>query len=157
MPKPQTVAPALVSQPVVKPVVKSDPNAIVRVAQNDSRVSRAFAKLGDMYQAAGLIWSGVAPNQMNHYDAEKFCQGLGEQVRLPTKEEWEVVGKIMSPGGIYNPDLFPGIRGKYFWASSVYPANSDLAFYFSGVAGKVPINFRGSLNGVRCVVPAVAW
>jgi hypothetical protein len=36
---------------------------ITPVNSNDSRVSRAFAALGDMYEANGLIWSGIAPQK----------------------------------------------------------------------------------------------
>jgi hypothetical protein len=139
-------------------VSKANPNAIIKVEkEKEGLVPPAFAALGDMYEILGLIWSGVAPNTMSQYDAEKFCQGLGEEVRLPTKEEWEVLSKIMSPGGIFNPDLFPETKGKGFWSSSVPPLNSDLAFRFFGVVGHVNYSSRNYNYSVRCVLPAVAW
>jgi len=39
-------------------------------------VTPEFAALGDMYEVSGLIWSAVAPEAMNHYDAENYCQNL---------------------------------------------------------------------------------
>jgi len=105
-----------------------------------------------MYQAAGLIWSGVAPKEINQYDAEKYCQGLGGGARLPTKEEWAALVKIMSPGGMYNPNFLPDMRGKWFWSSSVGPLNADFAFAFYGPNGCVDINIRSYSNWVRCVI-----
>jgi len=58
------------------------------VAQNDPRVSPSFAALGPMYEAADLIWSWVSSRDMNQYNAEKYCKGLGGGARLSTLGEW---------------------------------------------------------------------
>jgi hypothetical protein len=63
-------------------------SAIVAVPHYDSRVSSAFASLGNMYEAAGLIWSAVTPKKMNHDEAIQYGQSLGGGARLPTQAEW---------------------------------------------------------------------
>jgi len=49
-------------------------SSIVQVGPNTPGVSPAFAALGPMYQAADLIWSWVSSQDMNQYDAEKYCK-----------------------------------------------------------------------------------
>ena len=128
-------------------------HAIELIAPNDLRVTPAFAALGNMYQVGGLIWSGVAPKEMDHYDAEKYCQGLGGGARLPTKEEFEALIRVMTlSSGKYNPDLLPGTSGKWFWSSSVNPGDSSLAFRFGAFAGVVRDNRRNLNRSVRCVI-----
>jgi len=120
----------------------------------DHRVPSSFAALGEMHEALGLLWSAVAPGTMSQYDAQKFCQGLGEDVRLPTAEEWEALGKIMSPEERFNPDLFPGTRDKAFWSSSIAPGDSGSAFYFDGNADSISSGGRSDNRSARCVIEA---
>jgi len=138
----------------VRTIVAKDKDNIVSLASNDPRVTPAFTALGPMYQAAGLIWSGVAPKEMDHYDAEKYCQGLG--TRLPTKEEWEALSRAMTiPSGKYNPELLPGTKDKSFWSSSVSPNDADFACSFYGSNGNVDLygaySRKDGYYWVRCV------
>jgi hypothetical protein len=124
-------------------------NNLVVIAHNDTRVTPTFAALGSMYEAAGLIWSGVAPQKMDHATAILYCQSLGEGARLPSKEEWEALSLVISPGGQYNPDLLPGTQG-WFWSSSV--ASTVRAFRFVSNSGDVAhISLRKNHYYVRCV------
>jgi len=139
------------------PVVRPNSDEIVPVIDGDERVARNFAALGPMHEAVGLIWSHVASQTMNHYDAEKFCHSLGGGARLPTKEEWGVLKRVMSPGGRYNPNLIPGTKNRWFWSSSLY-YKDDIAFYFRGDNGDAS-NFIMSdlrVGSVRCVYSNVA-
>jgi hypothetical protein len=114
-----------------------------------NRVNLAFAALGNMYEAAGLIWSGVAPQRMNWQDAKNYCSGLGEGSRLPTADEYRALIRAMSPGGRYNIDLVPDTSGKWFWSSS--PRGDHDAFFFDADHGNVNEFFRLSAIPVRCV------
>ena len=130
---------------------------LIPVRQDDPRVTPEFAALGQMFEAAGLIWSGVAKKTMDHADAIQYCQDLGQGARLPTKEEYEALKLAMSPEGKYNPYLLPDIQSKYFWSSSFRPY-SDYAFFFFGNNGGFITAHRDDNNAsVRCVLRALAW
>jgi len=139
--------------PAVQPHAQEMVPGLEHVLENDPRVTRNFAVLGEMYKIAGFIWSGMAPEGMNHAAAIQYCQGLGGGARLPTKEEWEVLKRVMSPGGRYNPDLLPDMKYK-FWSSSSYDANK--AYSFNGKSGSVSRNKRSKHKWVSCVVSADA-
>jgi hypothetical protein len=141
----------LQAMPEVQRIEKLKQIGILLVAEDDLRVSPQFAALGDMYKAAGLIWSGVAPNKMDQRDAESFCRSLGRGSRLPTKEEFEALSRVMSLGGTYTPDLFPGTIGHLFWSSSVDSRYADSAFYFNGNGGNLVSYRRNDYDFVRCV------
>jgi len=133
--------------------VQVDPNTIIPVMDDDPRISDAFRRLGNMYQVGGLIWSGMAPNQMNHPDATQYCQDLGGGARLPTKNEWEALRQAMSTGGMYNPNLIPDMQ-HLFWSSSINLFNSDFAFCFDGNGVHACSYDDGRLYNysVRCVI-----
>jgi hypothetical protein len=102
-----------------------------------------------------LTWSHVAPNPpgqpgRTYEEAIEFCRNLGGGARLPTKEEYEALIRAMSPGGRYNPDLLPDMRGRWFWSSG--PNGFDDAWKFYGNLGNVSIGYRSVRIHVRCVV-----
>jgi len=72
---------------------------------------------------------------------------------LLAKEEFEALGRVMSPGGQYNPNLLPDMQGKLFWSSSASPRSSDRAFLFSGDVGGVGSLNRKDSFSVRSCVP----
>ena len=93
---------------------------IVPIEQDDSRVTPDFAALGQMHQVAGLIWSGVALNTMNYTDAIRFCKTLGGKARLPTKEDWIHLGRVMTrQSEIFNPELYKNFDPEemYYYAN----------------------------------------
>jgi hypothetical protein len=116
---------------------------------DENRVNPAFANLGNMYEAAGLIWSGVAPRTMNWQDSINYCAALGGGARLPIADEYRALSRAMSPGGVYNANLLPDTRRKWFWSSSPY--NADLGFYFNGNFGNVDEGYCYYSYSVRCV------
>jgi hypothetical protein len=136
----------------VNPNPNPNPNILVPVANDDPRVSPQFTALGPMYEAASLIWSWVAPNKMSHKDAVNYCQSLGGGSRLPTEEEFEALLRVMTPGGTYNPDLFPGMRHRAFWSSSAHSNDAAFAFvFFAGYVGRLSSRHRYNGGSVRCV------
>jgi len=141
---------------VEDPVLPSaPPAALVQVVPNDPRVTPAFAALGPMVEASGLIWSGVVPKEMNHEDALTYCQGLG--ARLPTHEQWEALARAMGyelAQSRYNPDLMAGTRGQSFWSSSLYPDNPRFALNFHGSTGELVSSLLHFELSVRCVAAA---
>jgi hypothetical protein len=141
--------------PLVQSTGELNRIGIVLIAEDDPRVSLDFAQLGDMYEAAGLIWSGVVPKNMSHADATSYCKDLGGGARLPMKGEWVALSRVMTvPSGKYNPELLPGTSRKTFWSSSVNPDDSDYVFSFDGDDGLVNNNrYRGhdKVSSVRCV------
>jgi len=80
----------------VQPHAQEMVPGLEHVLENDPRVTRNFAALGEMYKIAGFIWSGMAPEGMNHAAAIQYCQGLSGGARLPTKEEWEALSRVIS-------------------------------------------------------------
>lgn len=157
-------APAPVNPPIA--IVMNDPaNAAMHALYEElQRDHAAFFALGG---EAGRIYritdpagrvppftlSDVAPNRMNHADAVQFCLAHGG--RLPTKEEYEALGRAMGrgrPGG-YDRNRIAGMDARWFWSGSVHPDNADGAFFFSGNFGSVASDYRDYADGsARCLV-----
>ncbi len=140
-------------------------NLIMPVVAAQGQVSQAFAALGPMHEAAGLIWSWAAPDLMNHYDAEIYCKTL--RARLPSKQEFEALIKILSPNGQYDRDLFPIPRVKYggmeFWSSSILVRDPILYYvlFYRDAAHSFSVDFgsvwsssrKETVHTVLCVAP----
>jgi hypothetical protein len=125
------------------------PSSIIPLSKNDPRVAhlkREFVNLGKMYLVKKLIWSGIAPKDMNQGDAEKFCRDLG--ARLPTAREFFGLAKEKNRVASSPPDT----RDRWFWLSPE-PHNRDYDALFVGNTGYVdgigaP---RSAPNSVMCV------
>ncbi len=127
-----------------------------------NQLSRQFRALGNMYEVAGLIWSGVAPQNMNQRDAVAYCAGLGGGARLPTKDEYIALGQAMGgrypewegfgyhvPG--YARNLIPDMHNRLFWSASLTRQEHGDAFFFNGYYGNVDQYSRDYDRSVRCV------
>jgi hypothetical protein len=121
----------------------------IREMLDEQRVNRAFATLGNMYEAAGLIWSGVAPQKMKWQDAVNYCTNLEGGARLPTADDFRALSRASSYGGVYCPNLLPDTLWNSFYSSS--PCGHSRAFYFSGSDGNVYVSSRSIVSSVRCV------
>ena len=128
----------------------------------NQKVTEEFAKLGPMYEVAGLIWSGVEPRTMNHEDAVAYCAGLGGGARLPTKDEYIALSRAMGSrqpdyyaprmdADGYNRNLIPDMNRRTFWSASVLPQYGVFNFYFGGDDGYVNYYDRADSKSVRCV------
>ncbi len=129
-----------------------------------NQLSQQFRNLGNMYEVAGLIWSGVlASRQLRQRDAVAYCAGLGGGSRLPTKDEYIALARAMgsrqpdyhAPGfdsAGYDKSLIPDLINRNFWTASVDPQYDDRAFNFIGSEGYIYHDNRGSIESVRCVV-----
>ena len=164
---------------VISPVAFSGVRA---VEDDDPRVTPAFQALGPMYEfhvpahqipaegdepardipARNLILSDVAPELMSHEEATTYCEGLGDGVRLPTREEYKALVQAMrvtdpenvdpdNHGDPYHYDLIPGMDAGWFWSATVDPTDDDQAFSFFGGLGTLDTAFRDIDNAVRCV------
>jgi hypothetical protein len=102
-----------------------------------------------------FILSHVVERKMNHDQAVAYCRDQG--ARLPTKEEYEALGRAMGRderGKGYQRNLIPEMEDRWFW-SSLYGLGDDFAYYFYGNFGSVGYVFRNGIYGsVRCVVAA---
>jgi hypothetical protein len=160
---------AQVAVPAHQPFAAPHPVAahgIVPVLEDHPRfdqLSPQFRALGNMYEVAGLIWSGVAPRNMNQRDAVAYCAGLGGGARLPTKDEYIALSRAMGSRqpdynalgydlAGYNRNLIPDMNNRWFWSASVHPQNDGNAFNFRGTYGEVYHYNRGNYGSVRCVV-----
>lgn len=102
----------------------------------------------------GLLWGDRLPSTMNHYNAEKACNGSLAEVakisevtwRLPSEKEYEEAEK----NGIRK--ALPNMN-YWFWSSSVRRSDSDDVWLFSPYTGDIFYVFnRNGVNGsVRCV------
>ncbi|MEO7162247.1 MAG: hypothetical protein ABI041_04960 [Bdellovibrionia bacterium] len=120
---------------------------IIPVEEGDARVTPKFSALGNMYEIGNLIWSGVPEELRDWKGSIAFCKTLGRGSRLPTREEYEALGRAMGYPNEYDDDLLPDMSGNMFWSSSPYGKGS--AWYFSGAS--VNNYVRDSYNSVRCV------
>lgn len=128
-----------------------------------NQLSQQFRALGNMYEVAGLIWSGVAPTTMKQGDADAYCTGLGGGARLPTKDEYitlaRAMGSVQPECGApdydvagYNRHLIPDMINRVFWSSSFPPRCGDSAFVLYGVGGYLYACRCCFSESVRCVV-----
>ncbi len=135
-------------------------HGIRAVPQDDPKWQPGFAGLGTMFEAAGLIWSGVAPVLISQPDAIIYCAILG--ARLPTKEDYVELSRLMGSEqpiwGLlnydvagYNSDLVSDMNGRFFWSSSVRPNVFGSAFGFGGSSGFVGFDYVDNEKSVRCV------
>jgi hypothetical protein len=86
---------------------------VPQLMRDVNRVNPAFAAFGNMHEAAGLIWSGVAPERMNWQEAISYCANLRGGARLPTADEYRALGRAMRR--LQNQYLLPDTYNKYFW------------------------------------------
>ncbi len=129
----------------------------IRVMENDPRITRNFAALGDMYQVGNVIWSGMLKGRniffmkanwyMNQLDAAEYCDYVDQYARLPTLEEYDDLASAMGKGKPegYNSHLLPDMD-YFFWSMSS-------GFFFSGSSGETQYSPRENDFAVRCVMP----
>jgi hypothetical protein len=127
---------------------------LVSVASNDSRVTPAFAELGEMHEVGGVIFSGAwyVPSQAA---GEEFCRGLGGGSYLPSKEELGLLDGGLGYPDSYDPNQISDQAGRIFWSSSVYPDYPGVSYGLigdEGIISRVAQNFPG--GSVRCCVRA---
>lgn len=111
--------------PGIVPIIQGHPQY--------SQMSEKFRSLGDSYEIAGLLWSGVPNLKMNQWQAKAFCAGLGDGSRLPTEAEYQALlettrVKTEEPWYELNDPLsapiferfilLPDMIEKDFWSSS---------------------------------------
>jgi hypothetical protein len=135
------------------PVQRVWTREVNRVSVDDSRVSREFAALGEMFQTGDLIWSGRAPLKMNQARAAQFCRDLGGNSRLPTAEEWRSLALVLgfqSQRG-YHLAALSDVLGNSFWSSTPGRFWASEAFYWCGRDGSVDCGHGFALLSVICV------
>ncbi|MBF0300490.1 MAG: hypothetical protein HQK51_17360 [Oligoflexia bacterium] len=93
----------------------------------------------------GLIWLDTIKVGVDQWEAINYCKevnkkysNLGYQCRLPSKEEYEQLGKDMGYGSSkrYTPQVFSDLN-RWFWLSSVFSSFSGGAFFFDGSYGYI--------------------
>jgi hypothetical protein len=124
---------------------------LIPVMENDPRVNQQFARLGNMYEAEGIIFSGVPPRKMTQPDATEFCHSLGEGYHLPTKEELTNFCVALGYPDRYNPRQVPDQQYNGFWTSTVNPKNPDRFYNLEGYTGAFYGESKGREFAVRCV------
>ncbi|MEO5969411.1 MAG: DUF1566 domain-containing protein [Bdellovibrionia bacterium] len=149
------------AQPLRQQVQPLAENESLHPVLGDEQV-QVFRTLGaEQYRVGDLIWSSAAhkfregrnawdaPDGLNWDAAGGFCRGLGDRARLPTREEYEALGRAMGRPNNYDPDMIADMRGNYFWSSS--PNGNNSAWGFNGCSGGVENYGRGFHGAVRCV------
>ena len=162
---PSVVAPGMI------PVLRSHPIYAL--------LSDKMRAWGPLYEIAGVIWSSVIPDALIQDHAYRFCQDLGGGARLPTREEYFVLSRILGAkdperGDFsgYNPLLFPGMEyaedyflessvtgeryrpswSRNFWTSSVSRESSRNGYVFNGRDGSLREMYRITMAvPFRCV------
>jgi hypothetical protein len=90
--------------------------------------------------------------------ATRACAKIGGTV--PTKQDFEKLkasfeldgsGHLTDQGRKDLYTMFPDMKGRWFWSSSVHPNFSYYASYFSGLYGNVYYDVRSDADSVRCV------
>ncbi len=140
----------------------------INIPNFDDLLTPEFAALGVMYEVEGLMWSGVAKRQgfwrrllresiwtMNYEDATRFCRDLGRGARLPTREEYRALKRVLGGQNRYNPRIISDMVGNGFWSSSVDPDfPSNYAYEFNGSTGVSGSFGMSRKRAVRCILPA---
>jgi hypothetical protein len=97
----------------------------------------------------GLEWSETSPNKMTWQEAQDYAKSLGDGWRLPTIKEWQAVLDYSK----YKPatDL-PNTQSAFYWSSTTYAVNSDLAWVVDMYYGYVNFDYKGNAYYLaRCV------
>jgi hypothetical protein len=151
---------------------KDDSETVDRIRvfqfQDDARLARApeFQQLGPMFEAAGLIWSGISNEKLTQEEAEMFCRNLdGGGSRLPTVDEQTNLARALGNGapvigglypyGIietkYNLDLLPlmGNKDIRLWSSSSH--NSCAGFALNVLNGYATVWGKNNKLPFWCV------
>jgi hypothetical protein len=135
-------------------------------------------KFGEAWEdPSGVVWGDTARDQngnaieMTRAKASNYCADIGAS--LPTREQFEQLAKYLggerrtffSAGGYprsyiegYKPQILPnltyedkwGTSGYCFWAS-LYPYDSDEAYFFFGGGGDISWVEVTDEKAVRCV------
>ena len=135
----------------------------IPVDDQDERVTPEFARLGSMYEIAGLIWSGVPAQTMHWEAAKKFCKDLGKGSRLPTRKEYDALARVLGYPDDYQPNILPDMDRMTFFSSSTVDLNH--VYVFNGSEGswgwhnhylwsKSTGRYKDQVQSVRCVRPA---
>ncbi len=142
------LGPSLFSRaPEIFPVLEDHPRF--------HELSEGFRALGNSYEAAGSLWSGVATQRMSQRDAMAFCAGIG--ARLPTREDYLALTRAMGARDPENEDLvgyrqnlLPDMYNRWFWSSSMARRGAT-AVYFGGNDGYFNDSIPMSGRSVRCI------
>jgi hypothetical protein len=102
--------------------------------------------------SSGLTWYDNLPNGFdgitsagyNQYEAFTICT-LDLQRSLPTIDDFNTA----ETHGFR--EVLPNMANNYFWSSSLYPGDSDVAQVFAGYDGFSGYDVRGFNYSVRCV------
>ncbi len=99
--------------------------------------------IGDITELGDLeIAQFDLPDQVNWYDANKFCVSLGKNWRLPTKDE---LNKLYN-----NKDKIQGFKNEHYWSSSQNNKDEAWIQYFMNGNQSNNLNKRYKCN-VRVV------
>jgi hypothetical protein len=138
--------------PIVAP--QSGAIRLVSVASNDSRVTPAFAQLGEMHEIGGVIFSG-ARYVLSQAAGEEFCRNLGGGSYLPPIEELELFRRGLGYPNSYDGDQISNQAYRFFLSSSVHPDNPDFYYVLNGNDGDISSWSHYAPSGsVRCCVRA---
>jgi hypothetical protein len=135
--------------------------AIETVAPNDVRLPMGF---NQSFQGRiilvneHLIWSGLAAINNEYLEisddnAIEYCET--RRMRLPNRHDWEELRLALSPSGTYNPDLFTGMRGNWFWSVTIEPGHSEQIVHAvdGNLCTLIPYDGNPAyINKVRCVI-----
>ena len=127
---------------------RADP---IPVDDHDARVTPEFAALGNMYEMANLIWSGVPARKMPWKEAVGFCKTLGKGSRLPTWSEYYNLTIAMGRPHRYDANLLPDMKKNLFWSSKLLPGQKYFAACLNGDNGDASFQSKTLLGSVRCV------
>jgi hypothetical protein len=85
----------------------------------DTSVIKSKILAQDFYKTTFLdIFETDFEQELNYYDAQKACTNLGENWRLPTLDELEVIFK--NSKDYYTPNFNNNFANTYYWTSTEY-------------------------------------
>jgi len=123
------------------------------------QLSPAFIGLGSAFEVGGLIWSGVAPDHLRHWEAIKYCRDvIGGGARLPTQRDYLMLSHALGSRDPihddyegYSSGTLPEMTKKVFWSATAHPDIQGGAFHFNGSTGSVSRGSIGFKRSIRCV------
>jgi hypothetical protein len=98
-----------------------------------------------------LEWIVEPASSLSFTDAQKFCDGLGNSFRLPTRIELASLWSYTTKGPAFDKSVFGGGSGYYWTQSPALPDRMSAWSVDFGGGNVVPLAIAGTMAAVRCV------
>jgi len=101
----------------------------------------------------GLIWSqNTVASDVNHADAVKAVEAMGEGWRLPTVDELQTIVDRTKYSPAIDADAFPDTENDWYWTSTACAWNESarwVVYFYGGVVYGLHVDCYACVRAVR--------